>query len=404
MKRNFLKVLPFAAALLLATSCSKDDNNSTDEIVNNGGEQIETVVKNFKTLTVKGKVNKSISKVTVEQNTLVFEGNEVFTFGNSNDDVYGTITFTNADGSYEAIINYASEEALSGNFIASLGSNPAIISDAYADLTEAVQHAYFTINFTISQVEGEYKLRSGETDLVVNLQSAFIKALSAATTKLDNDKITVAADKYYVVPVGKTMGNSGQNTIAGKIYSLEKKIGEFSVAAKTKIIFSSGKLLKNNSTGAYKFADNQFTYSEEGYTSTFTFNDIDNWNKQQFDGVEWVAPTQASLNYLLTQRKNATNLFNSWVTINGVSGMIILPDDYNTETTIEWTDWNTLETDGAVFLPAGGNWGAYWTWTIANNDYSIYLNFTPTETASASNGYYRNQPLSVRLVHYFTVE
>lgn len=398
MKRTFLKVLPFAAALLLATSCSKDENNSSDEIVNNN-EQTEIVKKTVKTLTIKGKVNKSISKVTTNPagTALAFEGNEVFSFGNEGDDyVYGSIVFDDQNGHYTATVNYTDEQYLSGNFTATLGSNPALISDAYSNLATAVKNAYYTIDFTVVQVEGEYKLRSGETDLVVNLQSAFIKALSAATTKLDDDKITVAADKYYVVPVGKTMGNSGQNTIAGKIYSLEKKIGEFSVAAKTKIIFSSGKLLKNNSTGAYKFADNQFTYSEEGYTSTFTFNDINNWNKLQFDGVEWVAPTQASLNYLLTQRKNATNLFNSWVTINGVSGMIILPDDYNTETTIDWTDWNTLETDGAVFLPAGGNWGAYWTWTIANNDYSIYLNFTPTETASASNGYYRNQPLSVR--------
>ena len=54
MKRTFLKVLPFAAALLLATSCSKDDNNSTDEIVN-GGEQIETVTKTVKTLTIRAK-------------------------------------------------------------------------------------------------------------------------------------------------------------------------------------------------------------------------------------------------------------------------------------------------------------------------------------------------------------
>lgn len=222
MKRTFLKVLPFAAALLLATSCSKDDNNSTDEIVNNGGEQIETVTKTFKTLTVKGKVNKSISKVTTNQDetALAFEGNEQFTFGSESADVYGTINFTNADGTYEATINYANEQALSGNFTASLGSNPELMSDAYENLTAAVQKAYYTIDFTIIQVDGEYKLRSGETDIVVNLQSAFIKALSAETTKLGDDEITVVANKYYVVPVGKTMGETQNTTIAGKIYSL----------------------------------------------------------------------------------------------------------------------------------------------------------------------------------------
>ena len=103
MKRTFLKVLPFAAALLLATSCSKDDNNSTDEIVN-GGEQIETVTKTVKTLTIKGKVKQSISKVTTnsDETALAFEGNEEFTFGTQGGDVYGTINIKDGSGNYEA--------------------------------------------------------------------------------------------------------------------------------------------------------------------------------------------------------------------------------------------------------------------------------------------------------------
>lgn len=223
MKRTFLKVLPFAAALLLATSCSKDDNNSTDEIVNNGGEQIETVVKTFKTLTVKGKVNKSISKVTTNQdeNALAFEGNEVFAFGSNTDDVYGTINFTNTDGSYTATINYTDEsKLLTESFSASLGTNSATISAAYDDLATAVKNAYYTIVFTISQEGDVYKLKSGETDLVVNLQSAFIQALCAKTTQLGGTDFTVETGKYYVVPVGQTMGETENKTVAGQIYRI----------------------------------------------------------------------------------------------------------------------------------------------------------------------------------------
>jgi hypothetical protein len=223
MKRTFLKVLPFAAALLLATSCSKDENNSSDEIVNNN-EQTEIVTKTFKTLTVKGKVNKSISKVTVGDGyALAFEGTEKFTFGSSSEDVYGTIDFSGTEGDYTATINYTDEEALNGSFIATLGSNSAT-SSAYDNLATAVQNSYYTIIFTISQ-EGEvYKLKSGETDLVVNLQSAFIQALCAKTTQLGGTDFTVEKGKYYVVPVGQTMDETEKTTVAGQIYTIATKL------------------------------------------------------------------------------------------------------------------------------------------------------------------------------------
>jgi len=41
MKKTFLRILPLAVAVLLATSCSKDDNN-TNEVVNNGQENVQT--------------------------------------------------------------------------------------------------------------------------------------------------------------------------------------------------------------------------------------------------------------------------------------------------------------------------------------------------------------------------
>ncbi len=41
MKKTFLRILPLAAAVLLATSCSKDNDNAT-EVVNNGQETVQT--------------------------------------------------------------------------------------------------------------------------------------------------------------------------------------------------------------------------------------------------------------------------------------------------------------------------------------------------------------------------
>ena len=59
MKRTFLRILPLAVAVLLATSCSKDENND-NAVVNNGQENVQT-----KTLPVLITVNqKGLSKLS----------------------------------------------------------------------------------------------------------------------------------------------------------------------------------------------------------------------------------------------------------------------------------------------------------------------------------------------------
>lgn len=59
MKRTFLRILPLAVAVLLATSCSKDENND-NAVVNNGQETVQT-----KTLPISITVNqKSLSKLS----------------------------------------------------------------------------------------------------------------------------------------------------------------------------------------------------------------------------------------------------------------------------------------------------------------------------------------------------
>jgi len=457
MKRTFLKVLPFAAALLLATSCSKDDNNSTDEIVNNGGEQIETVVKTFKTLTVKGKVNKSISKVTTNQDetALAFEGNEVFAFGSNTDDVYGTINFTNVDGSYTATINYTDETVLSGNFTATLGTNPATISAAYDDLAAAVKNAYYTIDFTITQNEGEYKLKSGDaSDIVVNLQSAFIKALAGNTEKLGGEDITVEKGKYYIVPVGKTMGETQNTTIAGKIYTIKAPDylpGVFTVdAAGKKVKFSKGNLQYHCTNQTWRFAEHQWDYigsdnskisaDYDGYIDLFgwgtwleggnpvnksTTNGDYTWDNSKVSafGSEWTTLTSDEWTYLFNTRSTTSKVLYAKAEVNGVNGVILLPDNWSSETTLQNTNsisaafttntinatkWSTLESAGAVFLPAAGgrssgtyvysvgNFGIYWSSTAYGKTGAHNLNFSSNNVRQTFSD--RNYGFSVRPV------
>ncbi len=400
MKRTFLKVLPFAAALLLATSCSKDDNNSVDEIVN-GGEQIETVTKTFKTLTVKGKVNKSISKVTTNQDetALAFEGNEQFTFGSESADVYGTINFTNADGNYEATINYTDEVALLSvdGFTATLGSNPETISGPYDNLATAVKNAYYVIPFKVEKFSEDLYLLSRRSlskdaerlDIVVNLQSAFIKALSAEETTLGGTPIIVEADKYYVVPVGKAMGISGNNTLAGKIYNLGTKVFAFSVSAEKKVAFSSGNLQKVGSQ--YQFAASQTEYvGAESGEKIDLFEWEENFGSHISDGKNtWYALSREEWEYL---KNNHTKQLK---TVYNVNGLVILPDECTASIS---DDWATLEAAGAVFLPCGTtSEGKYWSSSSPRSAIAFYFYFNSGgdvyETTSRSNNWY-----AVRLV------
>ena len=64
MKRTFLRILPLAVAVLLATSCSKDENND-NAVVNNGQENVQT-----KTMPISITVNqKGLSKLTCANGT-----------------------------------------------------------------------------------------------------------------------------------------------------------------------------------------------------------------------------------------------------------------------------------------------------------------------------------------------
>ncbi len=337
-------------------------------------------------------------------------------------------------GTYTATINYTSEEALSSSFTATLGSNPELMSDAYDNLTAAVEKAYYTIDFTITQVNGEYKLRSGETDIVVNLQSAFIKALSAETTKLGDDEITVVANKYYVVPVGKTMGETQNTTVAGKIYTIKAPDylpGVFTVNAEGKTVkFSKGNLQYHCKNGAWRFAEHQWDYIGEanskisadydGYIDLFGWGmwlsgqTPTNASKSSADylssvtsgefsgasafGSEWTTLTSDEWMYLFCTRNTTSNVRSAKATVNSVSGVILLPDNWSSETynlqstntasaaftenTINAETWSTLEAAGAVFLPAaGGRFGA-------SVDFADFAGFYWSSTAYGTSGAY----------------
>ena len=82
-------------------------------------------------------------------------------------------------------------------------------------------------------------------------------------------------------------------------------------------------------------------------------------------GKEWVVPTYNEWDYILFKRANADQK-RGFSSINGVRGLVLLPDDFNMpdgitfvaeqDALIEFTleQWTKMESEGAVFLPAFG--------------------------------------------------
>lgn len=104
---------------------------------------------------------------------------------------------------------------------------------------------------------------------------------------------------------------------------------------------------------------------------------------------------------ILTSRTTSSGIHYATANVNGVNGLVLLPDNWNVSIyTLNYTDnhsapystneitlsdWELLETNGAVFLPAAG-W-RYGT-SIGNPNHDIY--YWSTTSYHSYNGYNAN--------------
>ena len=241
-----------------------------------------------------------------------------------------------------------------------------------------------------------------------------------------------------------------------------KRIGVFSVAADKQVSFSQGNLQYTQSTDEWQFAREQYEYigaenikdgaladkidlfgwSANNTTAPFGVStstsatdyagDFMDWGVNTICGDApntWRTLSIAEWEYLLEKRPNAANL-QGIAQVNGVNGLIILPDDwvcplgihfvhgFHTDFGIDYfakhqqftlDQWIILEQSGAVFLPAS-KWrngstftnssegGHYWSSTcgeISTNAH--YFSFGSQEAWMNSNSLHRS--FAVRLVH-----
>ena len=206
--------------------------------------------------------------------------------------------------------------------------------------------------------------------------------------------------------------------------------GLFSVSATRQVRFSQGNLQYQASTNTWRFAEHQYDYvgsDNRSISSTYSgWIDLFGWGTGSNPTLSssypedygtfvdwgsnaiinggnttnlWRTLTSAEWEYLLNTRPGASSKLGSG-NINGVGGLIILPDSWtlpsecsfasgfatiNPNTHPDWThnsytlaQWAQMEAAGAVFLPAAGfrngavvffvgRYGGYWSST-PNND------------------------------------
>lgn len=256
-------------------------------------------------------------------------------------------------------------------------------------------------------------------------------------------------------------------------------IGEFSVSANKKVTFSPGNLQYNPYYDSWAFAEHQAffagVYNESistghdvwidlfcwstsgnedtkwGVTSTWDNEDFSgrfvDWGKNEIVGYApntWRTLTEKEWEYLLYKRSNASSLCGI-AQVMGVNGFVLLPDnwqwqsnipfrsgiittyieDFSRFQTFTYEQWESLERNGAVFLPAAGdrlgteyNWlseayrtdiyGKYWsasksseclTWSEKRivGDMAAYFGFQSNGVGIAKHTCVYG--LAVRLVH-----
>jgi len=258
----------------------------------------------------------------------------------------------------------------------------------------------------------------------------------------------------------------------------------FSVSDSKQVYFSQGNLQYQASTDVWRFAENQWDYvgtqiidpdaltnsyiiggtvngSDNAYTSEIYDGWIDlyGWGTSGFNGKNpywtstgftdygdgendiagtnydwgvnnaisnggkqaglWRTLTDSEWNYLIFDRAQANHLMGQG-NVNNVNGLILLPDDWETSSSVKFTyeprnystnvysldEWAIMQSYGAVFLPAAGCragtrvysgvYGNYWSSSADGGTGAHDMRFE-SDTVNTYSGF-RDFGISVRLV------
>lgn len=233
--------------------------------------------------------------------------------------------------------------------------------------------------------------------------SVRLEGYEPAAQRLEIKKGEEIALEFALVSENITEENNEVINQISEPMAVEKKEGIFSVSPRNEVVFSKGNV-RLKSSDKRKFTDNQWNKGD-----LIAFDEI----QSVVDSV-WFVLSSDEWKYLLTKRRTDSGIRYAKATVNGVFGLVLLPDDWKTAiygikdgTVISKSDWtNKLEANGAVFLPAAGyrfnNWeksvgtdGYYWS---SDPEDTPYLRFNNAMLSTSTNVFDQEYGLSVRLV------
>lgn len=233
--------------------------------------------------------------------------------------------------------------------------------------------------------------------------SVRLEGYEPAAQRLEIKKGEEIALEFALVSENITEENNEVINQISEPMAVEKKEGIFSVSPRNEVVFSKGNV-RLKSSDKRKFTDNQWDKGD-----LIAFDEI----QSVVDSV-WFVLSSDEWKYLLTKRRTDSGIRYAKATVNGVFGLVLLPDDWKTAiygikdgTVISKSDWtNKLEANGAVFLPAAGyrfnNWeksvgtdGYYWS---SDPEDTPYLRFNNAMLSTSTNVFDQEYGLSVRLV------
>lgn len=270
------------------------------------------------------------------------------------------------------------------------------------------------------------------------VRGEFVDANSFSTTLTDLSEETQYWYCAYAELNGQTQyGAVQQFTTGGRI--------TFSVGDGKYVVFSKGNLQYQPSTRLWRFAEHQYDYysrfaggaiGSTGWADLFCWGTGDNptndeansyfadWGNNKIGDdapYTWRTLTSEEWEYLFSYRLNSMSLYGTAV-VNNINGLIILPDKWTlpTELTFKsnassWkentytiAEWQKMEKNGAIFLPAVGCYSDYYSkyrsiqekgyyWSSNNAFYYYYMYFYGN--SNIDRGYTdENDGCSVRLV------
>jgi len=259
----------------------------------------------------------------------------------------------------------------------------------------------------------------------------------------NENPMTLVRSRYHTITFGENDLEFHEGNVNGKFHVSSTKI----------VTFANGNLLQTG-TNQYKFANNQYDYTEGSYTYRF------NWADGQYNntynergggganisnctGTGWYTLSKEEWRYVTNFRSNfhSTSFSHNRALVQitksdsttVVGGLLLFPDffywpldaskqptDFEGGTSAtDWNgiiytynDWKVLEDAGCVFLPTTNGYSAslsteqdqgwYWSKTpyySSNNDRSYCTYFTPKQCLFSGGQYkFISSEMSIRLV------